>query len=429
MPDPLFSPLRIGSLEISGRIAKTATSETRATADGHVTDELLAFYEPIVRAGTPLVITGNIYVMPQGKSTPLQCGIDDDDKLPGLRRWTELAHRHGSRIVAQLNHCGRQNIPAAVGLKEAVSASNVTEKLMGTKPRPLSRGEIHDTVDAFAEAAVRASRAGFDGVQIHIGHGYLLNQFLAPYTNRRTDAYGGSLENRMRIVRETLGAIRHRVGRDYPIIAKLNGADLLHGRRGATTKELLAVAKVLEGDGLDGVEITVGHYESGLPMMRGNFDTFFSTMATHGAARNTSAARRFGLRLVSPLLAKACNALWPTQEGFNRHYARLFRRELTMPVLCVGGFHTREGMESALASGDCDGVTIGRAMIANPWLVRDLREGRTGPVCNYTNGCIARAGNMPVDCYDPSVRAERDLVPLRRKDSFPRESNAPILGR
>ncbi|WP_394823349.1 hypothetical protein [Pendulispora albinea] len=415
MNDRLFSELRLGSLTVAGRIAKSATSETRASEGGHVTDELLAFYEPIARAKTPLIITGNVYVMPQGKSTPRQCGIDDDDKLPGLRRWTALAREHGARIVAQLNHCGRQNIPAAVGLTEAVSASDVTEKLMGTKPRPLGKGEIHDVVDAFAEAAVRAERAGFDGVQIHIGHGYLLNQFLAPYTNRRDDAYGGSLENRMRIVRETLEAIRGRVGRDYPVIAKLNGADLLYGRRGATTKELLAVAKMLERGGIDAVEITVGHYESGLPMMRGNFDTFFSTMAEHGAAKNTSPARRLGLRLIAPVLARACNTLWPAQEGFNRRYARLFRRELRIPILCVGGFHTRSAMEDAIASGDCDAITIGRAMIANPWLARDLREGRAGPVCNYTNGCIARAGNMPVDCYDPRVTAERELVTLRRK--------------
>ena len=122
---PLFKPVTIGPLRVPGRVFKTATSETRATHDGHVTDELLAFYEPIFRAGTPLVITGNTYPSPQGKSTPLQAGCDADDKIPGLRRWADLAHRHGSALVAQINHCGRQVFPASVRQPEADSASSV----------------------------------------------------------------------------------------------------------------------------------------------------------------------------------------------------------------------------------------------------------------------------------------------------------------
>jgi 2,4-dienoyl-CoA reductase-like NADH-dependent reductase (Old Yellow Enzyme family) len=416
--DLLFSQLRIGSLTVDGRFGKAATSETRADGDGYITDELLAFYDPIVRAGTPLVITGNLYVCKQGKSTPRQCGIDDDDKLAGLRRWTALAHAHGSRLIAQLNHSGRQTIPHAVGLAEAVSASDVTEKIMGTTPRPLERAEIAQTIDAFTDAAARAERAGFDGVQLHMGHGYLINQFLTPYTNRRRDDYGGPLANRMRFAREVLAAVRRRVGRDYPVLAKLNGADLLYGRRGATTDEFIAVAQALASDGLDAVEITVGHYESGMPMMRGNFDAFFSALGKEGAAKNAPVARRLGLRVAAPLLATACNLLWPKKEGFNAPYARRFRRALTIPVLCVGGFHTRRAMEEALGRGDCDGITVGRAMIANPWLARDLRlggDGLSGPVCRYTNGCIARAGNLPVDCYDAEVRAQRELVDLQEE--------------
>ena len=138
----LFQPVSIGGLELAGRVFKAATAETRASDDGFVTDELLEFYEPIASAGTPLLITGNLYVSRGGRSTPRQCGADDDAKIAGLERLTSAVHGHGSRIFAQLNHCGRQVLPESVGLEYAVSASSVKELSTGTRPRPLSRDGI-----------------------------------------------------------------------------------------------------------------------------------------------------------------------------------------------------------------------------------------------------------------------------------------------
>jgi 2,4-dienoyl-CoA reductase-like NADH-dependent reductase (Old Yellow Enzyme family) len=168
-------------MTVAGRLYKSATSETRATQDGYVTDELLEFYVPIVRAGTLSIVTGNLFVSLQSKSAGRQAGIDNDDKKQGLREWVQLAHSGGSLLIAQLNHGGRQMVRSAVPGERTVSASSVREPLYGTKPRPLRTDEIPVVVETFASAAARAQEVGFDGVQIHAAHGYLLGQFLTPH--------------------------------------------------------------------------------------------------------------------------------------------------------------------------------------------------------------------------------------------------------
>jgi 2,4-dienoyl-CoA reductase-like NADH-dependent reductase (Old Yellow Enzyme family) len=395
-------------------VFKSATSETRASEEGFVTDELLAFYEPLALARTPLMITGNLYYDPSGRSTHRQCGADADDKIPGLRRWAELARVHGSKLFAQLNHCGRQVLPRGMGLERAVSASAVSEKIMGTKPRPLRSAEIRSLVAAHAAAAGRCQEAGFDGVQIHAAHGYLVNQFLTPYTNRRTDAYGRDAGGRLRFLLEVYRATRARVGPGFPLIAKINGSDWLPGRRGLGTEELVAVARALEGEGIDGFEVSVGHYESGFPMIRGTFGGFLDGMLREGLGSELPRSRRWGIRASRPLLAFAFDRLWPHREGFNLGYTARFKAALSVPVLCVGGFRTRRAMASAIRDGACDAVSCARAMIADPFLYQHLLAGEPGPRCDVCNACIARAGRLPVDCYHPAVgRAKARMLEER----------------
>jgi 2,4-dienoyl-CoA reductase-like NADH-dependent reductase (Old Yellow Enzyme family) len=407
--DLLFRPLRIGSMEIAGRLVKTATSETRADDEGFSTPAQVSFYQEIARGGTPLIITGNVYTSRDGKSTRRQLGADHDDKIPGLAELTAAVHGHGSRIVAQLSHCGRQVLPRYVGHPEAVSASAVRELALGTKPRPLSIPEIGAVADAFGEAARRCRDAGFDGVQIHAAHGYLLSQFLTPYTNRRTDAYGGSLEGRTRLLREVHRAIRARAGDDYPVLLKLNGADALPLRRGLKTQELVEVARVMEREGVDAVEVSVGHYESGFPVVRGTFWRCLSGMV-RGSGRYLPLPWRLAFTAFWPVAALASNLAWRPSEGFNLRYARRFKEALRIPVLCVGGFVTRDAMEAALAAGACDAVASGRAFIADPWLYRHLREGSAGPKCVFCNACVGQIGTRELDCFHPRVRAEKDAM-------------------
>jgi 2,4-dienoyl-CoA reductase-like NADH-dependent reductase (Old Yellow Enzyme family) len=407
---PLFEPLRLGPIEAAGRVFKTATAETRASEDGFVTDELVRVYEQWARGGTPLIITGNLYVSRQGKSTYRMCGVDADDKVPGLARLAQVAHHHGSKLIGQLNHCGRQVIVGHTGVSDPVSASSVLEPVLGTRPRALHEKEIPGIISSFAAAAERCRNAGFDGVQVHAAHGYLLSQFLTPHTNRRRDSWGGTLLRRLRIVREVLRETRRRTGPDFAILLKLNGHDRLPGRRGLGTDECVQIAHLLEAEGADAIEVSIGHYESGFPMTAGSFDGFYRDLALNGLGRNMDLFRRTSLRLGHRLFDRLSRRLWPAEEGFNLALTRRFKQVLRIPVICVGGFHTRAAMESALRSGAADAISCGRAFIADPWLVEHLRTGVVGPRCDYCNLCLARSGTGPVDCWNPVVRAQKDKL-------------------
>jgi 2,4-dienoyl-CoA reductase-like NADH-dependent reductase (Old Yellow Enzyme family) len=310
---PLSKPLQIG------RLYKSATSETRATDEGYVTDELLEFYAPMVRAGTQLIVTGNLFVSLQAKSAGRQAGIDSDDKKSGLREWVQLAHSGGSLLVAQLNHGGRQMPRSSDPGKATVSASSVREPLYGTKPRPLRVDEIPALVETFAAAAARAQDVGFDGVQIHAAHGYLLSEFLTPHTNRRNDEYGGSLDNRMRLLREVYRAIRARVGDDYPILLKMNRTDMLPLRKGATTAELVRVAKVMADDGTDAVEISRGHYESWPGMVLGHYKGFITAQVKEGSGTKMSRQRRMIMLALAPIMEHAAEHLAPEAKDSISH--------------------------------------------------------------------------------------------------------------
>jgi 2,4-dienoyl-CoA reductase-like NADH-dependent reductase (Old Yellow Enzyme family) len=407
----MLRPLQIGRLTVPGRLFKSATSETRATDEGYVTDELLEFYEPMVRAGTPLIVTGNLFVSLQSKSAGRQAGIDSDDKKPGLRDWVQLAHSGGSLLVAQLNHGGRQMVESSDPGKATVSASSVREPLYGTKPRPLRTDEIPALVDTFATAAERAQDVGFDGVQIHAAHGYLLGQFLTPHTNRRNDEHGGSLDNRMRLLREVFQGIRTRVGDDFPVLLKMNGTDMLPLRRGATTAELVRVAKVMADEGVDAIEISRGHYESWPGMILGHYKGFISGQIKEGSGTKMSRRRRMTMLALAPIIERAAERLAPGGEGFNLPQAEQFTAQLDIPVICVGGFHTTKGMESAIETGRCDAVSAARAFIADPYLFKNVQTPAPGrPVCGYCNGCIARFGGRPIDCYNDEIRVHKDLM-------------------
>ncbi len=405
----LFTPMSIGELEIAGRLVKTATSETRATAEGFATEQTIEFYEPMARGGVPLIITGNIYTSRDGQSTPFQMGVDSDDKIPALAALTEAVHRHGSKIVAQLSHCGRQVLPPFVGLDEAVSASAVKDLSTGTKPRPLTVEEIERIVVEFGEAAARCEKAGFDGVQIHAGHGYLISQFLTPYTNRRRDAYGGTAEKRMRLLRDVHRAIRERTSPKFAVILKLNGDDYLPLRPGLGPGEIAEIARTLEEDGVDGVEISVGHYESGFPVVRGTFGRCLKGMV-EGSARHLPTWRRILISIFWPLGALLFNILFKPYPGYNTPYARRVKSRLSIPVICVGGFVTREEMGAAIERGDCDAVSAGRAFIADPYLYGHLRDGKQGPRCVQCNACVGHIGTRALDCYHPDVRREKDAM-------------------
>ncbi|CAN5291764.1 hypothetical protein BH09MYX1_BH09MYX1_45700 [soil metagenome] len=260
-------PLELSSGKpLPNRLAKSAMSEVLGDADGAPTDRMIRLYERLGRGGAGLLITGHVIVTMSGRGEPGNVVIEDRRHLGALRRWASAAKANGSKVWMQLNHTGRQSpkrlnptpvAPSAIGLRG----------FFGTfaKPRALEDAEIETIIEQFANAAVIAKEAGFDGVQIHGAHGYLVSQFLSPLANHRTDRFGGSIENRMHFLLEIVRRTRAAAGADFPIGVKLNSADFQRG--GFEVDDAKTVARALAAEGVALLEVSGGNYES--PAMAG----------------------------------------------------------------------------------------------------------------------------------------------------------------
>ena len=234
----IFSPWQLGTLEIPNRLVRSATWEGLAGEDGSATERLSDLMIELGSGGLGMIISGHAYVGREGQAGPWQLGIYDDRLVAGLTQMAESMKRRGSRAVAQLAHAGGQAAEALTGA-QAIAPSPMVGRA-GNQAREMSADEIARTTSAFAAAAARARQCGFDGVQLHAAHGFLISQFLSPYFNRRTDRYGGSLENRARLLLEVLGAVREAVGGDYSVLVKINSEDFIDG--GFTVEDMVATS-------------------------------------------------------------------------------------------------------------------------------------------------------------------------------------------
>jgi 2,4-dienoyl-CoA reductase-like NADH-dependent reductase (Old Yellow Enzyme family) len=352
MPD-LFHEARIRSMRLPNRFVRSATWEGLATPEGACTDRLLGVIDRLAEGEVGLIITGHGYVSREGQAGPWQLGYHDDSLLPGLEELVRTAHRHGSRIAAQLAHAGAR---AAAGLsgREAIGPSPV-HKDGALVCREMGRPEIERVVRAFANAAARAQRAGFDAVQIHAAHGYLLSQFLSPVMNRRRDEYGGSLANRSRIVLQVVRAVREAVGRDYPLLIKLNSEDFMEG--GFSVEEMLALSAQLESEGLDAVELSGGTLDDA---------------SRHSPSRPGAVAKE--------------------KEAYYQGAARRFKEQVRLPLILVGGIRSLEVAEQLVAEGVADCIALCRPLICEPDLVKRWRGGdRRASACLSDNRCFQPA--------------------------------------
>src|SRR6516225_4123976 len=254
MPTELLAfmtPGKIGGLVLKNRLVRAATSETMATDDGGATDELVDLYSALARGGAGLIITGHIYVEPRGQYEPRQVGLDRDERVGPLARVTDAVHRLGGKIFAELSHAGSQSLMPEI---RPLAPSIVPNAIFARPPVEMSDAEIEASIAAFGTAAARAKRAGFDGIHLHSGNGYLLSQFNSPFANRRTDRWGGDAGRRSKFMIEVYTAVRRAVGPDYPVTARLGIADAVDG--GLALTDGLAIAARLAALGLDALEVT-----------------------------------------------------------------------------------------------------------------------------------------------------------------------------
>lgn len=411
----LFESINIGNLSIAGRFVKSATVETLCDEKGFITPEYIQHYEELAQGGTPLLITGAASYNSFSRGVPFQLAVDNDDKIEGLKKLADTVHQYGSKIMVQIYHTARQAAPDPVGRTHAQAPSSVSEPILGVKPKAMTIAEIRESIQQYGDAAERCKHAGMDGIQIHAAHGYLLSSFLTPHTNRRKDQYGGNFENRMRFLLEIYKEVRKRVGDDYPVIMKINGSDDLPYRKGLSTETLVAIAKRMEQEGIDAVEITAGHYESGFTFERGNFKGYTRNVLKHGMGVHFSKIKASAMWLLAPLVDLYFQKSASFTPGFNMSYARQFTDSLKIPVICVGGLNSKRQMDQALENNDCDLVSVARGLVADPYLYHHMKNELKGPECNYCNACFSRPGVNPLDCYEPQIKAQRERMLAREQ--------------
>ncbi len=342
----LFEPYKIGKLTLKNRFIKSSTLESMAGPDGEVTPPMLDFYEAVARGGAACIFLGHAFVHPLGKASPKMTGLYDDRLIPGFRSLAEVIHRHDCYVFAQINHGGSR---IQGGCSEPVGPSAVVNPATGLLARELKATEIREIIDAFGQAARRVREAGLDGILIHGAHGYLASLFTSPFTNHRTDEWGGDPSRRFRFLEEVYSTIRRAVGNDDPVAIKLGIKD--DTEEGLSLEEGSEVAGRLARVGIDAIEISSG-----------------------------VATKPFPNR--SNILSKA-------QEAYFLPYAKAVRPKVgKLPLSLVGGLRSPDLMEEIINKGWTDFVSLARPFICEPDLVNKIRAGRREPVsCTRDDRC------------------------------------------
>jgi 2,4-dienoyl-CoA reductase-like NADH-dependent reductase (Old Yellow Enzyme family) len=400
----LTSPYRLRGLTLRNRMVKSATQESMAGPDGEVTPELVAWYRRLAAGGVGLIISGNVFHSWAGHNWPRQLGLQADGMIDGYRRLTGAVHDEGGAIFAQVNDCGREAISAYTRGHASRGPSAVPELVFLHIPHAMTRAEIHETIVSFARACGRARSAGFDGVQLHGAHGYLINQFLSPFTNRRRDEYGGSLPNRWRFVQELYRAVRAEVGDDYPVIIKMNADDKFPLPMGVRFKEAKDTARMLAAIGIDAIELSCGLYESGMTLIRGPVPVRLALRTTRELAQ-LPAPLKWAIGATQPV----ADRLYPFRENYNLAYAAEVKRLIpNTPLMTVGGVRDPRKMEDIIATGSADFVSMARPLICEPNFPKRIHAGDLSPSkCVNCNICLMHIEVEGLRCYHGKEPAEK----------------------
>ncbi len=383
----LFSPGRIGALTLKSRVLMAPMEKNLALPTGAVTQRYVDYCEARAAGGAALILLESMYVHPAGQNHRYQLGIHDDALVPGYRRLIAACHRHGALVGAQLQFGGRETSSAVTGTQPvAPSAVPCAALTGGDVPRPLEPDEIRALVEAFAQSARRALAAGFDAVEIHGAHGYLVGQFLSPYANRRDDAYGGDFERRLRFPLEVVAAVREAVCDRAPVLYRISADEHVPG--GLGLEDACRAAARLETAGIDLLDVSAGIYESA-PW------------------------------IVQPM---------EMPQGCLVPLAREIRRHVRIPVSVAGRISDASVAEGVLEAGDADFVTLGRALHADPEMPRKSADGREAEICPCV-GCLTCSQllgqNEPVLCLANTQTGRERQYAIRRA---PRRRRIVVVG-
>lgn len=347
----LFEPYMIRDMLVRNRFMRSATTSAYADKEGIVNDTIIKHYERMSKGEVGLIVKGHLYILDKGKAHDGMAGISHDKHIPMLKKLTDAVHKHDGHIVAQLNHAG------VVHQQDRAGPSMYSED--DWTARGMTEDEIHGIIEGFGEAAERAMQAGFDGVQIHGAHGYLISQFLSRSVNKRSDKWGGSLEKRMRLLHEVYDEVRGRLGNN-PVLIKINCDDF--SEDGFLVDDAVKVAKTLAGKGIDLIEVSGG-----------------------GRGRQQD------------LRARAKHPEYPELD-FAGHAVKIREAINPTPIGLVGGFTKLETVKQAVEKGLTDMVSLSRPFIREPDLVKNLKKGQKEATCIRCDACRANFGVAMMQC-------------------------------
>ncbi|MFW9922385.1 MAG: FAD-dependent oxidoreductase [Candidatus Thorarchaeota archaeon] len=345
----LFEPITINGIELRNRIVMPGMETNFGNEHGELTEKNFAYYELRAKGGAGLIIIEATYFDKVGRGTLNMLSIDKDSKIPKFKKLAETIKKHGAKAFVQIYHAGIQATSFLTG-EQIVGPSDIPSKLTGVIPKPLSKKMIKKIIKGYVDASYRLKQAGFDGVEIHAGHGYLLNQFFSPLYNNRTDEYGGSLENRMRLAVEVLRAVKKKCGNNFVICFRLNCQDYIKG--GLEVEDMAKIAAKLDQEGIDMINITAGIFDS----------PYYPVVPYMNQPR-----------------------------GVYSNYAAIIKKSVKNAVVCVvGRINTPEIAEEILSSGKADMVAMGRALITDPFFPQKVMEGRREAmkICPACNACL-----------------------------------------
>lgn len=363
----LLKPLKINSMAVENRIVMPPMATNFADAKGGVTDANIAYFVERARGGVGYITIEHTGVKADGRAFLHMLMIHVDEHIPGFRRLTDAIHEAGGKVVIQINHAGRQTLKSVTGLP-IVAPSPLPCPIRQEIPRELTVPEIKEIIQAFTQAAGRVKDAGADGVELHMAHGYLLNQFLSPAVNKRTDEYGGNPAARMRAPLEVLRAVRELVGPDFPIICRVSADEYLED--GLRLEDSQLIAKALEENGANAIHVSACHSASPVSLLPSYYN----------------------------------------EEGAFVHLAEGIKKAVNIPVIAVGRIRTPELAERVIAEGKADLVSMGRALIVDPYLPRKVKEGRPEDIapcisCNNCSLSLVQIGSLRC-AVNPEVSRE-----------------------
>lgn len=415
-PSGVLSPLKMRNLEVKNRVMRSSISGRFDQEDGRPTQTRLNWETLYAEGGVGAIITSYVPVLLSGRIIAGYATIHDDALIEPWSAIARAVHQHGTKLIMQLSHSGRQmDVPGVQNLHlSTLSATDRAESLHGFPTRAMTLGEIGHMVHAFGRAAWRAREAGMDGVELHAANGYLFTQFLSSGINDRKDRYGGSLFNRARFLLDVIQAIRAEVGSRFHLQVKLSAIDLndvIPGeRRGNTLDETIEVARWVEAAGADALHVSIGSLFPHPLNPAGEFA--FNTIASTYDAMLSSGEHTFRNYLFFryPPLRPLFGLLWNRMkhgrsiEGVSAAEALAIRRAVAIPVISTGGWQTRSVIDGLIAAGHFDAVAIARGLIANPDLVQHWQAGLDVPPrpCTHCNKCLLNAPKNPLGCYEPA---------------------------